>query len=62
MIFSVAEEQDSTCFHLNLLLLFISKAHGILRSHAQNFTIKRTLTKTFAGVSSQTDPDDMLPG
>ena len=29
IIFVVVEEQDSTCFRLNLPLLFISKVHSL---------------------------------
>ena len=45
-MFLLVEEQDSTCSCLNSPLLFHSKAHGTLRSHIQNFTRKKTLTKS----------------
>ena len=48
IMFLVVEKQDSTSSCLNLPLLFISKAHGLLRLHTRNFTTKRTLTKSFA--------------
>lgn len=47
----VVDEQDSTC--LNLQSLLASKANNMLRLHAQNFTIKKTITKTFANVSNE---------
>ena len=37
MIFFIVEGQNSTCPRLNLLLLFISKAHGMPCSQIQNF-------------------------
>ena len=36
IIFVVVEEQDSTCFRLNLPLLFISKVHS-LKAHGVSF-------------------------
>ena len=56
MILLVAEGQDFTCSHLILSLLFISKAHGMLCSHTQNSTIKKTLIKSFATLSSEKAP------
>ena len=47
----VVDEQDSAC--LNLQSLLVSKANNMLRLHAQNFTIKKTITKTFASVSNK---------
>ena len=47
----VVDEQDSAC--LNLQSLLVSKANNTLRLHAQNFTIKKTITKTFASVSNK---------
>ena len=41
----VVEEQGFTCC-LILLLLFVPKAHGMLRLHARNFKLIRTMTKT----------------
>ena len=49
-MFSVVEEQDSTCYYLNQPLLFISKAHGMLCSHIRNFAIKRTMLKKYLPV------------
>ena len=36
--------------------LLVSKAHGMLWSYIRNFTVKRTLTKTFAEVSNEKRP------
>ena len=47
----VVDEQDSTC--LNLQSLLASKANNMSRLHTQNFTIKKTITKTFANVSNE---------
>ena len=47
----VVDEQDSAC--LNLQSLLVSKANNMLRLHAQNFTIKKIITKTFASVSNK---------
>ena len=52
-MFLVVEEEDSPCSYLNPLLLFISKAHGILWSYTRNFTIKTTLKKRFAKASNK---------
>ena len=55
-IFLVVEEQGSTCSRLNSLLLFTSKAHGMLWSYTKNFTINRRLAKTFAKLSNEKSP------
>ena len=43
IIFIVLEEQAFTCSLVSIPLLFISKAHGMLRLHTQNFTIIQDL-------------------
>ena len=53
MVLLAVEGQYSTSSRFNSPLLFISKTHGILWSHTRNFTIKRTLTKTFVKVSNE---------
>ena len=40
MMFVVIEGQDFACPHLDPPLLFISKAHVMLCSHARNFKTK----------------------
>ena len=57
----VVEKQDFTCSCLILALLIFFKSiwhdgdlpDGMLCLHIRNFTIKRTLTKTFASVSNE---------
>ena len=51
IILLVVDEQDSTC--LNLQSLLVSKANNMSRLHTQNFTIKKTIKKTFASVSNE---------
>ena len=51
IILLVVDEQDSTC--LNLQSLLVSKVNNMSRLHAQNFTIKKTIKKTFASVSNE---------
>ena len=53
MMFLVVEGQDSTCLSQDLPLLFISKVNAMSSLHTQNFTIKRTLRKTFAKLSNE---------
>ena len=55
-MFLVVEEQDSSGSHLNLPLLFITKAHGMLCSHTRNFIITRTLVKMLPSVSNEISP------
>ena len=52
-MFLVVGWQDSTSSYLIPSLLFISKVHGMLCLHTRNFTIKKTLMKTFANVSNE---------
>ena len=47
----VVDKQDSAC--LNLQSLLVSKANNMLRLHAQNFTIKKTILKKCASVSNE---------
>ena len=55
-IFLVVEGQNFICSGLIHLLLFNSKAHVMSCSHTQNFTIKRTMKKTFASVFNEIRP------
>ena len=51
--FLVVEEQDSTCSRLNLPLLFISKAHGMLWSHTRNFYSKGNSDKNICKCANE---------
>ena len=54
-MFLVVEGQDLLCSLLLLLLLFIYKVF-LFYLHTPNFTIKRTLMKTFGGMPNEITP------
>ena len=63
IMFLVVEEQDFTCPSLNLLILFISKGHDMLRLNTWNIIINKTMTKSCTvGRIKKVDPGHTFTG
>ena len=59
----VVEEQDFTCPSLNLLILFISTGHDMLRLNTWNIIINKTMTKSCTvGRIKKVDPGHTFTG